>query len=381
MIRSGRLAEAEKLAALFTRENITLADNLKEMQVLWFQIEAAEAHFKRGQYGAALKKCYEIENVFADITEDQFDFHQYCMRKMTLSKYVDMLRLEDRLRVHRFFRRAAIVAINIYLEIADNKWNSVTGKQVDGGEQLSESELKKRKRKAAKQALKKKQEDEKKKKKSENNKEEKEDPLAEEKLIDEAQKEPLMKAKEWAQWIEDLNPEWLEGQLLAYQVAKRRQKPLQQARALKRAVKLGGASEPSVHEIIADWSSNASKSDDALINEIIETELAEFNKVNVDEVNEELIAKNGQSLAHRLAYVRVSTKENRTSILLESGLNKATIEQFQEAIALVEKDKLDTTALLDQARQQWPLATAFGAAADAPPRVLKPLKMEKKDEK
>jgi len=386
MIRSGRLEEAEKLASLFTRENITLADNLKEMQVLWFQIEAAEAHFKRGQYGQALRKCYEIECVFADVTEDQFDFHQYCMRKMTLSKYVDMLRLEDRLRIHRFFRRAAIVAINIYLEIADNKWNSVTGKQVDGSEQLSESELKKRKRKAAKQALKKKQEDEKKKKKSTDQKEEKEDPLAEEKLIDEAQKEPLQKAKEWAAWIEDLNPEWLEGQLLAYQVAKRRNKPLQQARALKRAIKLsGGASEhPAVHEIMADWASEVEtrpKSDSALINEIIETELEELNRVNVEKANEELLERNGASLAHRLAYVRVASKvENKTSVLLEPGLTRATIEQFEEAIGMVEKEKLDAHVLLEQARTQWPLAVAFGAAADAPPRVLKPLKLEKKDE-
>ena len=52
----------------------------------------------------ALRKCYEIEAVFADITEDQFDFHQYCMRKMTLSQYIEMLRLEDKLRLafHNF---------------------------------------------------------------------------------------------------------------------------------------------------------------------------------------------------------------------------------------------------------------------------------------
>ena len=98
MIRGGRLEEAEKLAAQFTRENITLGENLKEMQVLWFQTEAAEAHYKKGDYGQSLKKCYEVENVYADVTEDQFDFHQYCMRKMTLAKYVDMLRLEDKLR-------------------------------------------------------------------------------------------------------------------------------------------------------------------------------------------------------------------------------------------------------------------------------------------
>jgi len=36
------------MAALFTRENITLQENLKEMQVLWFQIEAAECYYREG---------------------------------------------------------------------------------------------------------------------------------------------------------------------------------------------------------------------------------------------------------------------------------------------------------------------------------------------
>ena len=35
---------------------------------------------------------------FTEIIEDQFDFHTYCMRKMTLRSYVDLLRLEDVLR-------------------------------------------------------------------------------------------------------------------------------------------------------------------------------------------------------------------------------------------------------------------------------------------
>ena len=48
MIRCGHVEDAEKMASLFTRENITLQENLKEMQVLWFQIEAAECYFKEG---------------------------------------------------------------------------------------------------------------------------------------------------------------------------------------------------------------------------------------------------------------------------------------------------------------------------------------------
>ena len=54
---------------------------------------------------------------FSWIIEDQFDFHTYCLRKMTLRAYVEMLRLEDRLRDHPAFRKAAKHAIEIYLHL------------------------------------------------------------------------------------------------------------------------------------------------------------------------------------------------------------------------------------------------------------------------
>ena len=40
--------QAEEMAKQFTRENITLQENLKEMQVLWFQAESAESYFRQG---------------------------------------------------------------------------------------------------------------------------------------------------------------------------------------------------------------------------------------------------------------------------------------------------------------------------------------------
>ena len=36
----------------------------------------------------ALKMFKEVEKHFADFDEDQFDFHSYCIRKMTLRAYV-----------------------------------------------------------------------------------------------------------------------------------------------------------------------------------------------------------------------------------------------------------------------------------------------------
>ena len=49
--------------------------------------------------------------------EDQFDFHSYCMRKMTLRSYVGLLRLEDVLRAHPFYFRCARVAVDVYLRL------------------------------------------------------------------------------------------------------------------------------------------------------------------------------------------------------------------------------------------------------------------------
>jgi len=54
---------------------------------------------------------------FTEITEDQFDFHTYCLRKFTLRSYVSLLRLEDVLRNHRFYFKAASIAIKIYLHL------------------------------------------------------------------------------------------------------------------------------------------------------------------------------------------------------------------------------------------------------------------------
>ena len=50
---------------------------------------------------------------FTEIVEDQFDFHTYCMRKMTLRAYVELLRLENVIRNHRFYYDAARVAIEV----------------------------------------------------------------------------------------------------------------------------------------------------------------------------------------------------------------------------------------------------------------------------
>ncbi|EOD17953.1 hypothetical protein EMIHUDRAFT_447890 [Emiliania huxleyi CCMP1516] len=51
---------------------------------VWFELELAASYLRTGDYGRALKNFAHVEQHFADIGEDQFDFHTYCVRKMTL---------------------------------------------------------------------------------------------------------------------------------------------------------------------------------------------------------------------------------------------------------------------------------------------------------
>jgi tetratricopeptide (TPR) repeat protein len=118
MLRANKMKEAEEMCAKFTRDGVSAMENLNEMQCMWFQTESALAYQRMGQWGESLKKCHEIERHFSEIVEDQFDFHTYCVRKMTLRSYVDLLRLETRLRDHPFYFRAAKCAIEVSVDIA-----------------------------------------------------------------------------------------------------------------------------------------------------------------------------------------------------------------------------------------------------------------------
>ena len=80
---------------------------------MWFGNECAAAHYRREEIGEALRKCHQIEKNFNEIVEDQFDFHTYCMRKVTLCAYIKLLKLEDVIRNHPFYFEAAKIAINV----------------------------------------------------------------------------------------------------------------------------------------------------------------------------------------------------------------------------------------------------------------------------
>jgi peptide alpha-N-acetyltransferase len=128
LLAADRLADAEATAALFAKPSAGAAGgeppppgatNLTDMQCQWYALGVADCHARARRWGPALKRYAQIRKHFEDFQEDQFDFHAYCIRKMTLRAYVRMLRLVDNLPGHAFFRAAAAGAIRAYLALAD----------------------------------------------------------------------------------------------------------------------------------------------------------------------------------------------------------------------------------------------------------------------
>lgn len=94
---------------------------------------------------------------FEDIHEDQFDFHSYCIRKVTLRAYCNVLDWEDNLWMQPYYRRAAEGTIRLYLKIHDDPTITAAFKEPDYSG-MSAAEKKKAKaiaRKKKKQAEKK----------------------------------------------------------------------------------------------------------------------------------------------------------------------------------------------------------------------------------
>ena len=118
-LQSGDFETAEKTVALFTRDG-DQASNLFDMQCAWFENEAGRCHQRAGRRGRALKYFTAVRKHYDDMEEDQFDFHQYCLRKMTLRSYLDMIRAEDTLYSRAAFREAAKGAVEVYLDLHDN---------------------------------------------------------------------------------------------------------------------------------------------------------------------------------------------------------------------------------------------------------------------
>uniref|UniRef100_A0AAQ5XTU6 N-alpha-acetyltransferase 15, NatA auxiliary subunit a n=1 Tax=Amphiprion ocellaris TaxID=80972 RepID=A0AAQ5XTU6_AMPOC len=273
MLKAGLIKEAEEMCSKFTREGTSAVENLNEMQCMWFQTECALAYKAMNKFGDALKKCHEIERHFVEITDDQFDFHTYCMRKMTLRSYVDLLKLEDVLRQHPFYYKAARTAIQIYLALHDKPLTDDSKESQADTENLTDKELKKlrnKQRRAQKKAqLEEEKKNAEKEKQLKNQKKKKEDDDEEiggpkEELIpDKLAKpdNPLEEAVKFLIPLKNLVRNKIETHLLAFEIYFRKEKYLLMLQSIKRAVAIE-PSNPWLHQCLVRFFKGVSESAD-----------------------------------------------------------------------------------------------------------------------
>lgn len=122
LLRVGRIEDASAVIKLFTRPEVPdpLAD-LVDMQASPYLIEDGAAHARRGDVALALKRYCQVDKIAQDIYDDQVDFHSYCVRKMTLRAYVNMVRFQDRLFSRAEYVRAAVAAVENFVRLADDR--------------------------------------------------------------------------------------------------------------------------------------------------------------------------------------------------------------------------------------------------------------------
>jgi peptide alpha-N-acetyltransferase len=87
-LRAGNVKKAEELLAMFTKKDVNAVADLTEMQCLWFLQEEGDAYKRSGDLALALKRYQSLVTVFQEYEDDQYDFHSYCMRRMTFNAYV-----------------------------------------------------------------------------------------------------------------------------------------------------------------------------------------------------------------------------------------------------------------------------------------------------
>ncbi|XP_037937222.1 N-alpha-acetyltransferase 16, NatA auxiliary subunit [Teleopsis dalmanni] len=349
MLRANMVKEAEEICSKFTREGVSAMENLNEMQCMWFQTECAMAYQRMERWGDALKKCHEVDRHFQEIIEDQFDFHTYCMRKMTLRAYVSLLRLEDVLRRHPFYFKAARCAIEVYLRLYDKPLKSEETIEEIDVENLPPSELKKlrsKQRKAKKKAelesaqaaqAQVKREQHQKSKQQGNQETDPEAPLLDE-LIPEKLERPddaLEKAIDFLKPLQLLAKERIETHLLAFEVYYRKNKLLLMIQSIKRAIAID-AKHPEVHTCIIKYAQSLPKLTidlNASVKVVVDKATKELiGTQNVLQLNQEFIAKNKDSILHLYEGAKImynlepNNRDAALKLITSFDMNKVTLE-------------------------------------------------------
>lgn len=394
LLRANRISESEEMCSKFTREGVSASENLNEMQCMWYQSESALAYQRLENWGETLKKCVEIDRHFVEITEDQFDFHTYCMRKMTLRAYVGLLRLEDHLKEHPFYFVAAKLAIEVYLRLYDKPLSSSDTSQNVAESTLTPSELKKLRNKQKRADMREAQIKAQKEADQTNKKHDKEENPSSEPPVEkldpkklERPEDALVEAIKFLTPLQLLANKRIETHLLAFEIFYRKGKILLMLQSLKRAVRID-ANNPTLHrQLVLFYSLTEGQKEQFAIplKQVLDLELKKLAGEKISSasaLNEHYLKKNSSSFIHRFESAKLmamlnkenaEAKRNAVNFLCSQELNvleDVSLEGCSQMISSLnsglfgEVQESVVEELKRLCRNVYPLATLFMSDSD-----------------
>jgi peptide alpha-N-acetyltransferase len=292
-LRNDENEKALETASKFTQNKTSggpLGD-LIEMQCVWFLTEDGQSYLRQRKLGLALKRFHQILNVFDIWQDDQFDFHNFSLRKGMIRAYIEMLRWEDHLREHPYYSRMAISACQAYLMLFDNPdlvhgpiMESANGSGKDGESTAAERKKALKKAKREQEKMEKAEADKKaamkaskptpKSDDSEGKKEDT-DPLGKQ-LVE--TKEPLKDAMKFLGPLLEFCPDVVGAQLVGFEVYMRRKKYLLAQKCLLKLESLdkNHASVPIFREQLKTAVVSSSEATHSKVVEIISGQMKEL---------------------------------------------------------------------------------------------------------
>ncbi|WWD02421.1 hypothetical protein V865_000460 [Kwoniella europaea PYCC6329] len=316
-LRAGEVKKAEELLAMFTKKDLTPVQDLTDLQCLWFLQEEGDAYRKGGNLAMALKRYQALVTVFQDYEDDQYDFHTYCMRRMTFGAYVSLMRYEDQLRSHPAYFKGALAAIEIYTQVFDDP--SITEEKISPEE---EAERKKQAKKAQKAEAKA--------KKAAATSGEKNDPIVPDSDPTGIQllksETPIDDALKLWKPLERLAAERVETWLSGYEIFIRKKIYLAALKSLKSSQSISPSNPKLQYQILHFHQTTSTSSEDIpqSIKSVIENELASLLTTSPDEFSTSLVdkAETPEEIyyaAKGLSVISPSDKKKVTEVLLKLG--------------------------------------------------------------
>lgn len=119
-LKSCHIEKADEVISYWTRQNVPCRIDLENLQACWYELRCGLAYMRRKDYPHAYKLFNNVINHFDTFVTDQFDFHEYVLRKSILTSYASFLHSVDQLYGHRYFKKAAIGALKCAVAVYDH---------------------------------------------------------------------------------------------------------------------------------------------------------------------------------------------------------------------------------------------------------------------